>query len=406
MVSDSGKKNILLCVTGSIAAYKACELARLYVTWGFNVKVILSHSAENFVGVATFEAITNSAVATSFWDVDQKEGIEHITLADWADVVVIAPATADVIAKITFGFADSPLLASVLATKAPLLIAPAMNVNMFDNPATKENIEKLVSRGVHFVDPEVGSLACGWNGAGRLADPYEIFYESRRLLAESDLKGKRILITTGPTREPIDPVRFLSNRSSGKMGVELAREAYRRGAHVTLIHGPCEIKVPNGVNVIPVITAEDMYNAVIENSFESDLKPDVVIMSAAVADFKPKEIKEFKIKKHDDFSSIELTGNDDIITSVSEKRGGEKRPFLVGFAVETGEEPEELISKVEAKMKAKNLDMIVGNFAHEAFEKDTNRVWILSKLGKQQEVATTYKSRIADRILTQIVKQF
>ncbi|MCL4136406.1 UNVERIFIED_CONTAM: hypothetical protein GTU68_038997 [Idotea baltica] len=281
-----------------------------------------------------------------------------------------------------------------------------MNVNMFDNVATKENIETLKKRGFHFVDPEVGALACGWNGTGRLADPWEIFYATKRLLSNQDLAGKKVLITTGPTRELVDPVRFISNRSSGKMGVELARDAYLRGAEVTLVHGPVEIKVPCEIKTLSVITAKEMYDVVIENSFNVENTPDIIIMAAAVADFKPKEVSEFKIKKNQNFEKIELEPNTDIISSVSKTRGDEKRPFLVGFAVETGEEPDELILKVEEKMKAKNLDMIIGNFAHEAFELDTNRVWIVSKAGKQQEVATTYKSRIAERILTAIVKQF
>ncbi|MCL4148939.1 UNVERIFIED_CONTAM: hypothetical protein GTU68_022565, partial [Idotea baltica] len=234
MVDSAEKRKVLLGVTGSIAAYKAAELARLYVQRGNTVKVVMTNSATEFISPLTFQAITNNPVSTDFWDTPEVSGIEHIELADWADTIVIAPATADVIAKLANGFADTPLLASVLASKAPILLAPAMNVNMYENLATQNNIELLKARGVSFIDPEEGSLACGWNGTGRLADPWDIFYETRQLLSTNDLQDKQIVITAGPTREAIDPVRFISNRSSGKMGVELAREAKRRGAKVTL----------------------------------------------------------------------------------------------------------------------------------------------------------------------------
>jgi phosphopantothenoylcysteine decarboxylase/phosphopantothenate--cysteine ligase len=411
MTNLNEKKKIVLGVTGSIAAYKAAELARLFISWGYEVKVILSSSASQFVGQATFEAITNSSVATDFWNTDQKDGIEHISLADWADLIIIAPATADSIAKIAYGFADTPLLATVLATKAPILIAPAMNVNMYENPVTLENLKKLIQRGINLIDPEEGALACGWNGTGRLADPWEIFQEARRLLTPQDLAGKKVLITTGPTREAIDPVRFISNRSSGKMGVELAREAARRGAQVIVIHGPIEIKVQRSITTIKVESAQDMYQEVIKNSYEAEILPDLIIMTAAVADFKPKNFVSSKIKKSNALKQIELEKNIDILEDLGSRRANSNKdlgantikPMLVGFAVETGE-VEDLLEEVRKKIKRKSVDMIVGNFAHEAFELDTNRVWIIDSSGKQQELSTTYKSRIAERIFSIIVK--
>ena len=279
-----------------------------------------------------------------------------------------------------------------------------MNVNMFDNPQTQANLAALKSRGVEIVDPEEGALACGWNGTGRLADPWEIFYAVMRAIADRDLSGKRIVITTGPTREPIDPVRSITNRSSGKMGVALAREAYRRGAEVTLIHGPVDLRVPSPIKCIPVLTAKEMEQQVMAVAFDVTKPVDVVIMAAAVGDYRPKNYSETKIKKDAMPAAIALERNPDILLELGTKRGDEPRPVLVGFAVETGEEVEDLITQVQTKLKSKKADIIVGNFAGDAFELDTNRVWIVDRNGKQVEVAHSFKSRVAEKILDSVCK--
>jgi phosphopantothenoylcysteine decarboxylase/phosphopantothenate--cysteine ligase len=398
------KKKVVLGVAGSIAAYKAVELARLLITRGCEVRVILTQSASEFVGALTFEAITHNKVCTDFWESPTSNSIEHIELADWADVIVVAPATADVIAKMVSGNADTPLTATILASKSPVLLAPAMNVNMWENIATQTNVETLKSRGVRFVAPEDGELACGWYGSGRLADLKEIFYETRRCLSPQDFAGRRVVISAGPTREAIDPVRFLSNRSSGKMGLALATEAYRRGADVVLVHGPIEVELPAAIKCVQVVSASEMYAAVLEHSFETETAADIVVMSAAVADYRPKKVSETKIKKRQGISSIELEQNVDILAALGAKKAKLAKPFLVGFAVETGE-IEHLIEQVQLKLEEKNADLIIGNFAEEAFELDTNRVWLLDRFGRQDQISTNFKSRIADRILDEIHKR-
>jgi phosphopantothenoylcysteine decarboxylase/phosphopantothenate--cysteine ligase len=405
-MSDTHIKNkVVIGVTGSIAAYKAAELARQLISRGYQVRVVMSEAAQKFITATTFEALTGERVLTGFWDEEDPSTIGHIELADWADVIVIAPATADAIASLAAGAASSALLAVCLATKAPILVAPAMNVNMFEHPATQANIETLKERGVKFINPESGALACGWSGAGRLADPWEIFYHTLRALAPGDFAGRKFLISTGPTREAIDPVRYLSNRSSGKMGVALAREAFRRGAEVTLVHGPVKARVPSPIECVKVRTAKDMRDAMLAHAFPEDGDgPDVVIMAAAVADFRPAETARHKIKKTVGApTSIELAPNDDVLSLLGEKRKGERSPILVGFAVETGE-IEELLEELTIKLKRKGADLIVGNLAEDAFGSDTNRVWIIDRDGKTQEIATTFKSRVALQILNRIAK--
>ena len=400
---SSDKKNVLLGVCGSIAAYKAVELARLLVTRGYEVRVVMSPSAQEFVTPLTFQSVTGQPVTTTYWDGAEAHGIGHINLADWADVMVIAPATADTIARLALGSAETPLLGMALATRAPLLVAPAMNVNMFEHPATQENMLILRKRGVFFVDPEEGELACGWNGTGRLAAPEQIFHHLRRVVSTQDLKGRRVLITTGPTREPIDPVRFITNRSSGKMGIALAREAFRRGAEVQLVHGPVSVKVPMEVDCIPVETADEMGQAVVQAIFEAATPPDIVIMAAAVADFRPVECASRKMKKAERPETIPLAPTTDILLEVGRRRGAVRRPILVGFAVETGE-VDDLLAEVRRKLTAKSADMIVGNLARDAFDADTNRVWLVDRYGRQDEIATTFKSRVANRILDAILR--
>lgn len=404
MTGNIEKRNVLLGVTGSIAAYKAVEIARILVSRGYDVRTVMTDSAQKFVTPLTFQSVTGNAVITDFWDVHNTENIEHIEIADWAEVLVIAPATADVLAKLANGFADTPLLAATLATKAPILIAPAMNVNMYEHPATKQNIETLRDRGVQFIDPEEGALACGWNGAGRLADPWDIFYHVRRSLTTHDYAKKRVLITTGPTREPIDPVRFISNRSSGKMGTALAREAFCRGAEVTVIHGPLKkLELPECIDTVPVTTAEEMYNAVMERAFREKDPYDIVIMVAAVSDFKVQAAANEKIKKSSKLKSLSLVENPDILASLGQKRSKSAKPTLVGFAVETGEQ-EELLSELRNKLESKGIDLIVGNLAQDAFDLDTNRAWLIHKNGKQEEIATTFKWRVANKVLDAALK--
>ena len=403
-MSISEKRNVLLGVTGSIAAYKAVEYARLLVSRGYEVRVILTGSAQKFVTPLTFQSVTGKPVITDLWESHSAENIEHIEVADWADVFVIAPATADAIAKLASGHADSPLLASALATKAPLVIAPAMNVNMYDHPATKENIETLRRRGVSFVDPEEGALACGWNGAGRLADIWDIFYHTRRALTVKDLLGKRVLITTGPTREPIDPVRFITNRSSGKMGTAIAREAFCRGADVTVIHGPVKkLELPQVIQSVAVVTAEQMKDEVLKLAFRKEDPFDFVVMVAAVSDFRPAEVAMHKIKKATAADTIPLVPNTDILEALGKTRGSALKPTLVGFAVETGEH-EELIEELRRKLDTKKIDLIVGNLASDAFDLDTNRAWLVNKNGKQEEIAATFKWRVANKVLDAALK--
>lgn len=397
------RRRIALGICGSIAAYKAAELARLLVSDGYEVKCIMTESAREFITPLTMQSVTGESVTTDFWS-EEDAGIGHIQLADWADALVIAPATADVIAKMASGMADTPILAVALATRAPILVAPAMNVNMYEHPQTQENISKLKSRGVSFVDPEEGALACGWNGTGRLAQPQSIFMHVRRVLSAQDFSGSHVVVTTGPTREAIDPVRFISNRSSGRMGVAIALEAFRRGARVTLIHGPMLIDVPDSVRAVPVTRADEMEAAVGAYLGADSADPaDVVVMAAAVADYRPANSEQSKIKRSGKPPELTLVENTDILAKLGRTRGADRSPVLVGFAVETGEE-EQIIAEVRRKLQAKSVDVMVGNHAEESLDRDTNRVWIIDRNGRQEEVATSAKSRIADKILDAVKK--
>ncbi len=404
------KRRVVLGVTGSIAAYKSAELARYMVTRGYEVRVVMTDSARQFISPLTFESITGQPVTSDFWSETQPGAIGHIALADWADVFVVAPASADFLAKLAHGFADSPLLATALATKAQLVVAPAMNVNMLSHAQTQANIEHLRQRGVQFIEPDSGPLACGWEGKGRLAHHREIFFHVRRALTVHDFSARRILIATGPTREAIDPVRFISNRSSGKMGMALAVEAFRRGAHVTLVHGPLPIaiKVPRDVECVPVVSAQEMHGAVLQRAFPAggpESPYDTIIMAAAVADYRPEAAQEHKVKKAAAPTAINITSNPDILLDLGTRKGASRFPTLVGFAVETGE-VEELLGEVRRKLSQKNADLMIGNLAHDSFDLDTNRVWLVSRVGREQEISTTYKSRIAMRIFDAIAKLY
>jgi phosphopantothenoylcysteine decarboxylase/phosphopantothenate--cysteine ligase len=412
MTTDTGikslraAKRLVLGVTGSIACYKAVGLARYFIKRGYEVRVVMSDSATKFVTPLTFAALTGQPVSSSFWDESKPGSIGHIELADWADVVLIAPATADCISKLAVGSAESYLLGVVLATKAPLVVAPAMNVNMYEHPQTQENIDLLRARGVQIVEPETGELACKWTGKGRLASEYEIFSQTERAISTQDLIGVRVLVTAGPTREALDPVRYLSNRSSGKMGISLAREAYRRGASVTLVHGPLSRArhVPSEVRCVPVVSAAEMGVAVLDGVFPDtgSCGYDIVIMAAAVADYRPREIATEKLKKSGASLHLELTQNLDIARALGERRGSDRAPLLVGFAVETGNY-EQLRVEAMRKVSAKGLDYVVGNLAQDSLDRDTNRVMIVSREGVLAEVAEAHKRKVARAIWDSLV---
>lgn len=397
------KKRIVLGVTGSIASYKAAELARFFMKRRCDVRVVMTEAAAKFITPLTFESLTHNPVTTSFWSETQPGAIGHIELADWADVIVIAPASADCIAKMAYGCAESSLLAVTLATKAPVVLAPAMNVNMYEHPATQANLETLRSRDVRIVDAECGDLACGWTGRGRLAEPAAIYHETLRAMGPNDLAGKRILISAGPTREPIDPVRYISNRSSGKMGVALANEAYRRGATVEVVHGPFSNtpSLARGIISVPVLTASEMSQAIIHKTREAT--PDIIIMAAAVADYRPANAASEKLKKTSEPSPIALEPNEDILSAVGTIKGTSETPLLIGFAVETGG-VERVISEAHAKRERKNADLIVGNLASDAFDANTNKVWIAARDGSTTHIDTQSKRAIARRILDVVAK--
>lgn len=401
------KTRIVLGVTGSIACYKSIELARFFMKRGCDVRVVMTESATKFVAPLTFESLTHNPVAVSFWNETQPGQIGHIQLADWADVIVIAPATADCIAKMAVGMGESSLLAVVLATKAPVVVAPAMNVHMFEHPQTQENVQNLQARGVIVVEPEAGHLACGWKGKGRLAPLREIYLQAMRAIGPQDLIGKRVLISAGPTREAIDPVRYISNRSSGKMGLALANEAFRRGASVTLVHGPLNIPlaVSNQVETIAVTSAEQMSHEIQSRAFNAVeyARPDIIIMAAAVADYRPSEVASEKMKKSTSGTGISLVCNEDILLSLGSRRGASPKPFLAGFAVETGT-PEQVVAEAQRKLERKSADIIVGNRAHDAFDRDTNQVWIVAKDGSVSHIDTAKKGRIARAIVDSIMR--
>ena len=348
-MESGGRPNILLGVSGGIAAYKACELVRRLRDAGCEVRVVMTRAATAFVTPLTFQALSGQPVRTDLLDAEAESGMDHIALARWADRVVIAPATADLMARLAAGMADDLLTTLCLATEAPLLLAPAMNRMMWAHPATRANTERLLTRGVRMVGPESGSQACGEKGAGRMAEPASIL---QALLGPGSgpLSGRRVLITAGPTHEPIDPVRFIGNRSSGRMGVALATAARDAGAEVCLVHGPLAVEPPAGVEAVPVETAEAMRTAVLERLDGQDL----FIAAAAVADYRPREVAGQKVKKDAPTLTLELIRNPDILAEVAARR---PRPFVVGFAAETSD----LRGNALAKLARKGLDLIAAN---------------------------------------------
>lgn len=395
MASNQEKPKLALGVTGGIACYKAVELVRLLVKDGFLVQVIMTKGAMEFVTPLTFQTLSGLPVATETFNLTQESEIGHINLADSANLFVIAPATANVIGKIAAGIADDLLTTVLMATQAPVLIAPAMNIHMYENPILQENIRKLRRLGYHFMEPAEGYLACGYEGKGRLPEPEKILEEIRRLLKKKDLVGEKLLITAGPNREPLDPIRYLSNRSSGKMGYALARAAIRRGAEVALISGPTGLEPPAGARLTSITTAAEMRRAVLEEFSRCT----AVIMAAAVSDYRPVELAGKKIKRGKGPIDLRLEPNPDILQEIGSQKNGK---MLVGFAAET----EELMANAEKKLKEKNLDMIVANNVSEAgagFDVDTNVATILDRNGAVRSLSLMSKDELAEQILDHLL---
>ena len=389
-------KTIVLGVTGSIAAYKAAEIASQLTQSGAKVNVILTEEAVQFISPVTFRAITGQPVVSEMFDLASEFSIEHVSLAKAADIVVIAPATANIVAKLAAGIADDILCCTVLAAKAPVLIAPAMETNMYTNPITQDNLSKLKARDFVIVGPATGWLASGKEGLGRLADVNDIIGSIRQVLGgDGDLTGRYIVVTAGGTQEPIDPVRYLSNRSSGKMGYGVAEAARDRGAKVTLVTAPTSLTEPIGVDVIRVGTAEEMRQAV-ENAAP---RADALIMAAAVADYRPIKAAEDKIKKGKAGLTLELERTPDILGSV-------KGNFIkVGFAAESSN----LVENAKGKLKQKRLDFIVANditARDSGFGTDTNRVTIIDRTGKVYRLPLLPKREVADKVLDRMAVLF
>ena len=395
-------KKVLLCVTGGIAVYKAAALTSKLTQEGAHVKVIMSESARKFVTPLTFQALSRNDVYTDTFDEKDSSVIAHIDLADWADIILLAPATANVIGKVANGIADDMITTTLLATEAPVWVAPAMNVHMYAHPAVQKNMETLRSFGYQFIEPGEGYLACGYVGKGRLEEPETIVehlnrYFNERKLQQQPLKGKKYLITAGPTREAIDPVRFVTNHSSGKMGYALAEAAIEMGAEVTLITGPVNLTPPPKASVIPVESAADMYDAV----FDQFATSDVVIMTAAVADYKPKVYHTQKMKKQPGENVIEFERTKDILKELGENK---THQILVGFAAETNNVEE----YARGKLAKKNADMIVANnvtVAGAGFGTDTNIVTIYDKEGSAIELPKMSKADIAKSILAEVSRK-
>jgi len=383
---------VVLGITGGIAAYKSAEIVSRLRKQDVEVRVIMTSNATRFITPLTLETLSANPVVDDLFNRETPWEVEHISLAKRADVFVIAPATANVIAKMASGIADDMLTATALATRAPILVAPAMNANMYLHPATRENIAALRGRGVLFVEPGEGRLACGDTGPGRMAEPEEIVSRILALLDGGDMKGLRVLVTAGPTREPMDPVRFLTNRSTGKMGYALAERARRRGASVTLVSGPVALTPPQGVETVPVETAQEMFDSVVERFPECD----IAIKAAAPADFRPREYAAAKIKKDGGNRTLELAANPDIAAELGRRKD---KQILVIFAAETGE----LLDSARGKLTRKNADMVVANDVTEpgaGFGVDTNIVTLLTRDGQPEPLPLLTKDEVADRILS------
>ena len=394
-------KNILVGVTGGIAAYKSAGIVSLLKKKEYNVKVVMTENATKIIGPLTLETLSRNRIYVDMWDSNPHYEVEHISLADWADMVLIAPATYNIIGKVANGIADDMLttILSAVSVRKPVFFALAMNVNMYENPILKENINKLKSFGYRFIDAEEGLLACNYSAKGRMSEPEDIVEEIERYSIfskienfETVLKGKKILITSGRTKENIDPIRYLSNNSSGKMGYSLAQAAVDLGAEVTLISGPTDLKVPNGLeNFISVESALEMYEKV-DDYFKNI---DIFIACAAVADYRPKEYKKEKIKKSDSDLVIELVRNPDILLEMSKKK---EKQLLIGFAAETNDIKENALKKLEKK----NLDIIVANNAS-VMGSDENVIEIIKKDRTSVEISQKSKMELAYDILSEVI---
>jgi phosphopantothenoylcysteine decarboxylase / phosphopantothenate---cysteine ligase len=385
---------IVLGITGGIAAYKAAELTRELVKRGADVRIVMTENASKFITPLTLETLSGNQVFSDTFAAGRDFEISHISLADFADIMIIAPATANVMGKIASGIADDLLTTAIMAANVPVLICPAMNNRMYANPLVKANIAKLAGNGYFFVEPGYGELACKSEGQGRLAEITDIVDEIQTILTPKDLAGEHVLVTAGPTREPFDPVRFITNYSSGKMGYALAIMAARRGAEVTLISGPSSLSVPRRVKFIPVTTALEMKDAVMKLHKKST----VIIKAAAVADYRPAAPSGSKIKKGDERLTVHLERNPDIIAELGRKKG---KCILVGFSMET----EDLIKNSRAKLLAKKMDMIVANDLNEkgaGFQSDTNAVVLIEADGQTERLPLMGKGEVANRILDKI----
>ena len=391
-------KTVLLGVTGGIAAYKIANLASALVKLHADVNVIMTQNATNFINPITFESLTGNKCIVDTFDRNFKFKVEHIALAELADVFMIAPASANVIGKIANGIADDMLTTTFMACKKKKILAPAMNTNMYENPIVQDNIKKLKDYGMEIIEPATGYLACGTTGSGKLPDEKILLeYILREVAYEKDLSGKTVLVTAGPTREAVDPVRFISNHSTGKMGYAIARAASLRGARVILVSGPVSIEPPLFAELVPVVSAEDMYNAVMKYKDDAD----IIIKSAAVADYTPVTASSEKIKKQDGDMRIELKRTRDILKELGQSR--RENQFICGFAMET----ENLIENAVKKLESKNVDMIVANSLKTegaGFGTDTNVVTFITKDGKT-ELPLMSKIDVAMKILDKTVNR-
>ena len=389
-------KTVILGVTGGIAAYKSAWLTSLLVKAGADVQVIMTEHAREFIAPLTFEALTNQRCHTDTFDRNHEYSTEHVSLASRADAVIIAPATANVIAKLACGIADDMLTTTVLACDCPKIVVPAMNTRMYENPVTQDNLEKLRKYGMTVVEPAAGRLACGDVGKGKMPEPDVLFqYVLMACAFEKDMAGKKVLVTAGPTQERIDPVRYITNHSTGQMGYSIAKICALRGAEVTLVTGQTALEPPLFVDVVPVVSARDMYEAVVERSGEMD----VIIKAAAVADYRPAVTSDEKIKKSDEDMAIDMERTDDILGYL----GSCKKPgqFLCGFSMET----QNMLENSRAKLRKKNLDMIVANnlkVKGAGFGTDTNVVTIITA-DMEKELELMSKDEVAARLLDEIL---
>ena len=392
-------KHILLGVTGGIAAYKSVELLRLLKKAGANVTVAMTEAAGHFVGKTTFEVLSENPVLSDLWN-DTQSSVTHIDVAARSDAAVVAPATANCIGKLAHGIADDALTTTMLALTCPVMICPSMNTDMYQNIRVQENLDILERTGMHIVDPDSGALACKTVGAGRLPEPWFILDRLCALLTKKDFKYKKVLISAGPTVEAIDPVRYVSNHSSGKMGYAVARAAENRGAKVTLVSGPVNLEAPVGVDRISVESCNQMANAMFDNLKDAD----IIIKVAAVADYRPVNQENKKIKKTSDSTSLTLTltENQDILKTIGQSKRDDQ--FLVGFAAETND----LETHALAKIKKKNLDMIAANLVggkESGFKADTNKVKLFCKDGSVKDIPLMDKSEVAHRLLDAILSK-